>query len=436
MKVRHNQYNPQPLTAILMSVLALISLVAFWRNQPAIVLDPAGLQTGILAIFLATAVVGAGLRPIHIRHNIKVVITTVPLYIAAMLLPPAVAALTAGASTLLVQFLARSQRGNTPSDIATATSRWVIIAFLSASIAQYAIANHRPLPQVLLSVAVLMFACDTVTGALEIAPMSGESPLRVIAILLREASLSEGAQYLLGILATLAALQQPWSLALWVLPLCIVYGSFKHAKEMHDGTSRLLESLADAVDLRDAYTGGHSRRVTEFTTLILHELGTMGPEVELIRTAARVHDIGKIGIPDHILNKAGQLSVEEKCIMDSHPDRGADLLARYQDFARGRDIVRHHHERWDGEGYPAGLKGLDIPFGARVIAVADSFDAMTSDRPYRAGMPIERAARILHEGRDRQWDATIVDAFLRCLDQEAPQSIVATITVSAVTPAA
>jgi putative nucleotidyltransferase with HDIG domain len=436
MKVQPNQYNSQPLTAIVISALALSSLIAFWPNQPAILDAAAGMRFGLVAMFLAAAVVAAGLNPIHIRHNIKVVVTTVPLYIAVMLLPPAVAALTAGTSTLLVQLLTRSERGNTRSDIATATSRWVIIAFLSASVAQHAIGNHRPMPEVLLSVAAIMFICDTVTGALEIAPMSGESPRRVMAILLREASLSEGAQYLLGILATLAALQQPWSLALWVLPLYIVYRSFKHAKEMHEGTSRLLESLADAVDLRDAYTGGHSRRVTEFTMLILRELGTIGPEVELIRTAARVHDIGKIGIPDYVLNKPGQLSPEEKRIMDSHPDRGADLLARYQDFARGQDIVRHHHERWDGEGYPAGLRGLDIPFGARVIAVADSFDAMTSDRPYRAGMPIERAARILREGRGRQWDSVIVDAFLRCLDQEASQRIVATARVPVATPLA
>jgi len=148
----------------------------------------------------------------------------------------------------------------------------------------------------------------------------------------------------------------------------------------------------------------------------------IGPEVDLIRAPARVHDIGKIGIPDQILNKPGRLTPEEKRIMDSHPARGAELLARYTDFARGMDIVRHHHESWDGQGYPDGLKGLDIPFGARVIAVADSFDAMTSDRPYRAGMQIAKAAQILCEGRGRQWEPLIVDAFLHHLEKEHPQN--------------
>jgi HD-GYP domain-containing protein (c-di-GMP phosphodiesterase class II) len=112
--------------------------------------------------------------------------------------------------------------------------------------------------------------------------------------------------------------------------------------------------------------------------------------------------------------------------MDSHPLCGAEILARYTDFARGMDMVRHHHESWDGQGYPDGLKGLDIPFGARVIAVADSFDAMTSDRPYRAGMPIAKAAQILRERRGLQWDVAIVDAFLHYLDKEYPQLMLAT----------
>ncbi|HJZ49320.1 MAG TPA: HD-GYP domain-containing protein, partial [Roseiflexaceae bacterium] len=335
------------------------------------------------------------------------------------------AAFTAGVSILVLQLLTRSQHGNTPSDIATAASRWVISAFLSAWVAQRAASDHMPMPLLLLSVAVIMFTCDIVTGALEIAPMSGEPHWRVMAVLLREAGPPEAAQYLLGILAALAAAQQAWSLTLWILPLCIVHQSFKYAKEMHEGTSRLLESMADAVDLRDPYTGGHSRRVTELSLGILREMGIVGPEVDLIRSSARVHDIGKIGIPDQILNKPGRLTPEEKRIMDSHSARGAELLARYKDFARGMDIVRHHHERWDGKGYPDELKGLDIPFGARVIAVADSFDAMTSDRPYRAGMPIDEAAQILRAGRGQQWEPAIVDAFLRYLEKHHFQALLA-----------
>jgi HD-GYP domain-containing protein (c-di-GMP phosphodiesterase class II) len=135
-------------------------------------------------------------------------------------------------------------------------------------------------------------------------------------------------------------------------------------------------------------------------------------------SAARVHDVGKIGIPDDILRKPGALSDDEWAVMKMHPEQGADLLAQYPDFRRGIDIIRHHHEAWDGSGYPHRLKANEIPFGARVIAVADSYDAMTSDRPYRRGKSPTEAAAILRDGRGIQWDAQIVDAFLRSMAHE------------------
>ena len=138
MKAHFSRFMPQPLTAIVISILALIILIAPWVDTPALVLDTITTHTGLIAIFLAIAIISAGIYPIHFQRNIKVFLTTVPLYVAAMLLPPAVAALTAGISTLIVQMLTRSHSGNTPSDIATASGRWVIIAFLSAWVAQRA----------------------------------------------------------------------------------------------------------------------------------------------------------------------------------------------------------------------------------------------------------------------------------------------------------
>jgi HD-GYP domain-containing protein (c-di-GMP phosphodiesterase class II) len=407
-----------PPTTIVMSILAVIILIGSWFEPTTQIQDVLQPQMLLIAVFLAVAIIIAGIFPIHIRHNIKIVLTTIPLYVAAMLLPPALAALVVGIAILLVEIITNSYTRNFVSDIATAISRWVIISFLISWVAQHVAHEHIPLSIMAVGIALLMFVSDLTTATFEIAPMSGEPPWRIITFLLREAGLSEMMQYLLGILAVLAAIQQPWSLVLWIFPLYIVYKTFKHSKEMHEGTSILLESLADAVDLRDPYTGGHSRRVTEYSMQILRSMEMVGPEVELIRSAARVHDIGKIGIPDQILNKAGRLTPEEKQIMDSHPVRGAELLLRHRDFVRGIAIVRHHHERWDGSGYPDGLRGLDIPFGARIVSVADSFDAMTSDRPYRAGITPGQAARILYEGRGEQWDPAIVDAFLRALGQE------------------
>src|SRR5436189_4845462 len=166
MKAHFSRFMPQPLIAILISILALIILIAPWVARPAITLDSTSAQISLIAIFLTAAVIGAGLNPIHLRPSMKVVLTTIPLYVAAILLPPAVAALTAGISNLIVQLMTRSHTGNTPSDIATATGRWVIIAFLSAWVAQRAASDQLPMPLVLLSVAVVMFTCDIVTAAL------------------------------------------------------------------------------------------------------------------------------------------------------------------------------------------------------------------------------------------------------------------------------
>ena len=405
--------TPQPLTALVMCLLAAAVLAAAWANTAPLSLEGASLQPLLVAAGLAAAVTAAGHYPIHLQYRTKVLLTTVPLYLAAALLPPALAALSAGAGVLAVQLIERQRKGSLPSDIATATARWVILAALSSWAAHWPLSGPFASALTLLAAAMIMLAGDIVTGAFEIAPMSGEPPFYIMAAMLHSAGMFEVAQYILGILGTLAAQQQVWSLALLILPTYVIYTAFKHTKEMYNGTRQLLESMADAVDLRDAYTGGHSRRVAEYTRGILHEMNVRGVEAELIYVAARVHDIGKIGVPDVILNKPGRLTPEEKRIMDSHPERGAELLARYSDFARGVEIVRHHHERWDGQGYPQGLKDLDIPFGARVIAVVDSYDAMTSNRPYRAALSSAQALRILSDGRGQQWDATLVDAFAR-----------------------
>ena len=145
---------------------------------------------------------------------------------------------------------------------------------------------------------------------------------------------------------------------------------------------------------------------------MLIQLSIAGPEATLIEISARLHDIGKIGIPDLILLKPGKLTPEEMSVMQTHAEKGAELIAKYKDFSRGAAIIRHHHERWDGQGYPARLKEHEIPFGARVIAVADSFEAMTSDRPYRKALSIEKAIQILLEGRGKQWDPNIVNVFV------------------------
>jgi HD-GYP domain-containing protein (c-di-GMP phosphodiesterase class II) len=410
--------------ALIGCILAGLTLAYSWVGTTLAALRTDSPRIVFVALFLIGALVIANRYPIHVQSHTKVLIISVPLFLIAVLLPPALAAPAAGLGILVDELKERRQRRSLLSDIITNTSRWIVVVSLGAWVAHLPAATDMIHAALLLAAAIVMFAGDLVTISLQVASISGEPPLRVLRATAREVSASEGVQYMLGILGAIAAEIHIWALVLLIVPCVVVFLAFKNLKEMRNSTRWLLESMADAVDLRDPYTGGHSRRVAEYSAGILRQLERFGPEVDLIVSAARVHDIGKIGIPDQILNKPDRLTEEERTIMETHSDRGADLLARYPDFARGVAIVRHHHESWNGAGYPAKLEGYEIPFGSRVIAVADSFDAMTSDRPYRRGMPPAKAAQILREGCGKQWDTMIVEAFLRSIaDQLEPQPI-------------
>ncbi|MCX7775599.1 MAG: response regulator [Spirochaetaceae bacterium] len=170
-------------------------------------------------------------------------------------------------------------------------------------------------------------------------------------------------------------------------------------------------ALAEAVEAKDRYTKGHCERVRWISERIGHFLGLADDEIEQLEYAALLHDIGKIGIPDSILLKRRDLDERERQIMRMHPIIGAQILSTVQTFARAAAAVRHHHERWDGQGYPEGARGEEIDRLARIISLADTFDAMVTSRPYRQGIPVEQALRKLHELRGSQFSPEVVDAF-------------------------
>lgn len=155
--------------------------------------------------------------------------------------------------------------------------------------------------------------------------------------------------------------------------------------QFHD----LILCIISALEARDPYTSHHSSRVAEMTETICELIGLDKDEKEVYHIAAHLHDVGKIGIRDDVLLKEGKLNDEEWKIMKSHSEQGYNILMNAKSFEVVADVVRSHHERYDGKGYPDGLKGTDIPLGARIIAIADSIDAMISDRPYRKGMDTE-----------------------------------------------
>jgi HD-GYP domain-containing protein (c-di-GMP phosphodiesterase class II) len=225
----------------------------------------------------------------------------------------------------------------------------------------------------------------------------------------------QAALYPLGLLVAAIGVENPWALTLLAVPSVVVLRAMREGMALRIQTRIALEKLADIVDMRDHYTFEHSKRVSVLARLTAQELGLPGQEVDVIELAARLHDVGKIGIKSSVLLKPGRLLDHEWLEMRTHPEVGAVLMAEFPEFAKGREMVLAHHERFDGSGYPRGLARDRIPLGARIIAVADTWDAMTSNRAYRRALDQNRAYTELARASGTQLDPVVLDAFLRVL---------------------
>lgn len=220
--------------------------------------------------------------------------------------------------------------------------------------------------------------------------------------------------------ATLAVLWHyapVWSI-LTLLPITVTYLAFQQIRRLEDETREAVIAMADSIDARDPNTYQHSLRVSEYCQKMAARL-RLGYEMEdLITLVARVHDLGKIGVPNQVLFKNDSLEDSEWRAMQLHPQTGAEILSKYRLFKAGTDLVLHHHEKYDGSGYPDGLKGKLIPIGSRIIAVADAYDAMVSDRPYRKGVPAEVALAEIRRCMSTQFDPVVAGTFLSIIEEE------------------
>ncbi len=231
------------------------------------------------------------------------------------------------------------------------------------------------------------------------------------------------ALYAAGLVAALVATVNPWLVALLGAPLPVLYRAMQARVALRQQTREAVIALADTVDDRDPYTFGHCKRVADFCQQICQELGLAYDASDEIVLAARVHDVGKIGIRDAVLLKPGRLTDEEFAHIKEHPEIGARLTARFPEFAKGTRYIRHHHEKWDGSGYPSGLRGKDIPLGARVIAVADTYDAITSTRVYREGLPESFARTEMARVAGTQLDPDVVRGWFAVQGWQWPEGV-------------
>jgi hypothetical protein len=377
--------------------------------------------------FLAMGAV-ASRSQVYFGLSSTVTMGTIPQVAALLVLPTPVALLAIMLSKLLSEMSIRIQTGRRPLMAIIVNIGGAVLANLAAILVFYVLHGEQYLWSnawkpvlafpALVSLAAAYHLVDVLVVVIAISLSSSESPLTVFSSTFRSVLIPSLSLVLVGVIFALL-----WH-ASWVLfPLVLVpvwYSSrsFANLARQRQETMEAVFKMAESIDYRDTLTYEHSERLVNLTRRLARSLGLIQERTEEVVLAARVHDLGKIGISNDILHKQGRLTEEERRIIEEHPVIGAEILSSYSGFRESLAFVRHHHERWDGQGYPDGLRGEDIPLGARIITVADSFDAMTSDRPYRKGMSVEDAVERLKDGMGSQFDPTVTAKFIQMLIED------------------
>lgn len=409
-----------PLTGILVIAYALVSLV---ESPPA---NSWYVLTGLTALTGAYTVKIPGLV-------VRLSLSEPLVFLATLLFGPSAGTLTAAVDALVMS-LRLVPRLRTPHRIlfnvgGIALSLWpsahlyFLLAGLDPSKPEHGPIDTFVLPLYLF--AALLFLANSSLVAIALSIERGVSAATIWARQFLWLSASYFASAAIAAILVVLVSRLDFALVGLLLPLALVSffvvrtslgrleDSQKHLKEVNHLYLSTIETLAMAIDAKDQVTHGHIRRVQQLAVGLAKHLGvTDDGQLRAIEAAALLHDMGKLAIPEFILNKPGRLTPSEFRVMQTHAAIGADILSAIEFPYPVVPIVRHHHENWDGSGYPDGVRGSDIPIGARVLSVVDCYDALTSDRPYRPAMPDETALDILMQRRGKMYDPLVVDAFV------------------------
>jgi putative nucleotidyltransferase with HDIG domain len=371
--------------------------------------------------------------PLHISVSVKVSVAAAVWFATALLMPALQAAALVGATLAVNVALsalrrARATREKPPLGTIALSLLFnagqvyfsVLAAGVVLSLAGVS-AYARLTPEhavVLAGAAVAMYMTNLLLVSAAVALATSRNVLSVLRNSHKLVLVQFACLYFVGAAAAFAAVGLPWMLVLSLAGALLIYRSQLHRIELKHESVRAMERMADEVDRRDPYTYQHSQRVAQYSRAIARKLGLGLSEIELIELAAKVHDIGKIRIPDSILLKAGKLTDAERRVMETHSRLGFEILRPFSEYAKVLDLVLTHHERYDGLGYPNGTVGRRQLLIAQVIPVADSFDAMTSNRAYRPAKSWDGAREELRRGAGSQWNPKVVEAALAALQQE------------------
>jgi hypothetical protein len=407
----------------LVSVASAVVLFATWSQDPGLARSDL-----VTASFVGPLIIIGRIFPIQVAFRRQMVADTAPLFAACLLLPPPLAATTAILTIIPAEiytgirggFFVRQVAFNSCQAMAGVLVGALVFQAIGADIAA---STHSVLGAAALAAAAL--ALLAVNDVMVFSVVWAQVGLRFDRMIWDYVRGRQDVLYdlaLVGAGAVAAIASEGTVVMLWLLalPVPLLHRAMKNQIALRRQTQEAVIALADTVDDRDPYTFGHCRRVAIFSEGICREMGLSHDLTEEIVLAARVHDVGKIGIRDSVLQKPGRLTEEEFAHIKEHPDIGARLTARFPDFARGTRYIRHHHERFDGKGYPLGLKAKDIPMGARIISVADTYDAITSTRVYREGQDDEYARQEMARVCGTQLDPEPVQAWFRAKDWTWP----------------
>lgn len=381
-----------------------------------------------LAVLMAVMACVAMQFPLLVTPKIKVNTSSAVYFTAALTLAPGTAVVVACVSQLaggLILVRRRNPLTGRPRrrliDTIFNASQWMI-ATAASGVVFHGLAGSGDSGSTLLwfsalvPAALVMYLANTILVAMAAAIQTKQSVVVTWIAGRRVDAVTEAGLYTISAVASVAVPSHPWVLLGLVVPTILLHSSLQRTLQLQRQTVAALEQMADLVDVRDGYTGQHSARVADYAQQIARALRMSSDQTATIRLAARVHDVGKIAIPDRILHKPGKLDPAEWELMKSHVAAGCRVLERFDDYAGGVELVRCHHERIDGSGYPRGLVGKQIPLGAQVVGIADAIDAMTSDRPYRQAMPLPAVRHELLGLAGRQFGAEVVRAALQVLD--------------------
>lgn len=376
-----------------------------------------------LPAFVALTALSFGLEfvTVSLPYQGVLSVATISHVATILLVPPPFAAISVTIAILAEQLIHRKSlvklAFNGSSYVLTASLASLVVGLIGNPWTAAETGGHLLVVVMFVASALTYYALNDVLTAGIIALVSERSVLYVLRANGRNTFTAEAGAATIGALFAVIWMTEPiWTLLLAV-PASVTTRALRYIRRLESETRSAVRTLAGTIDDRDASTFHHSERVAEYALLLARELDVPEETVELIEQAAAVHDLGKIGIPDRVLLKEGPLTHAEQTTMWLHTEIGAKILSSFEQFRPGADIVLHHHENYDGSGYPRGLAGEAIPLGARVVAVADAFDAMTSNRPYRRALSHEEAVRRLRAGAGRQWDPVIVGVFLKLVSE-------------------